>query len=109
MGKKIIRLGEWRAVVKIKDDERTRDLMKSQVLFWSEGRRRLEKAGGDVTIAFLRQLGEELVPLSMDLGVEGIRAHFRDLDGWGDLDGRCGVTLVSVDVWGFDPDDIVVE
>lgn len=111
MGKKrkTIRFGSWEAVVEIDHDgKNTLAVMEDQVLFWHGGERRLAEAGGDVEKAYLKQLGQELVSLSMDLTTDGIKAHFDGLDGWGPLDGRYGVTLVSVDRFEIGDDEIEI-
>ena len=68
----------------------------------------INDAGGDVELAYLRFLGENLIVESIDKPLSGILREWQQREGWCSLDGSHGIKLVYVDEWEFG-DDFVVE
>jgi hypothetical protein len=110
MSKKIaINYEWWSAVIEIEENEQTINYMKEQLLFWSGGHARIVKEKGDIKKAYLKMLGEDLLVESMSLSFYGILCKYDDKEGWYDLRGTYGVTLISVDEWEFSDDDFFIE
>lgn len=92
----------WEAVVEIRDTEETTLAMKEQLLFWSGGKSRIQEQNENIEKAYLIMLGQHLIDESMQWNIDGIKSQFDDKEGWCDLRGGCGVTLISCDTWSFE-------
>jgi len=99
----------WEAEVEIDESEKTLEIMRSQIMFWMDGEKELVRYDGNAEKAYLKMLGQELLPMSREYNLSGILSEFEDLEGWAPLDGSFGVKLISVDSWYFEKNDIRLE
>lgn len=82
---------------------------KQQLEFWSGGKHRIKKEKGDVKIAFLKMLAEEIIVMSMTMNTFGICKEFEEKEGWLPLTIENGVKIIEMDCWNFDQDDFFVQ
>jgi hypothetical protein len=76
--------------------------------FWSGADDRIEEADGDVLLAVLRLLWEEIMRLSIEtFDVESKLAA--GIEGWPRFDGTMGFRLVHYDEWEFDSSGVAYE
>lgn len=99
----------WYAIVEIEDSQETIKLMEEQLMFWSGGKYRIQREKGDIEKAYVKMLGQELINLSMEFNIEGIKSHFDDKEGWCDLRGKFWVELIDCQTWVFEEDDFDIE
>jgi hypothetical protein len=77
--------------------------------FWSNADWRLQRARGDVLKAVLRMLALTAFRMTItDLDPEG-RLREGTEEGWPPLDGSHGITLVSLDYFELDDDEISIK
>ena len=101
----------WEAVLEIKDDEKTKNHMKDQLLFFSGGQELIDNEDGDITQAYLKQTTPSLIKESMEWKKGGVINQIADnmYEGFLPIDGSFGVTLISIDNWEFADDDLRIE
>ena len=73
------------------------------------GQERIDDEDGDIEKAYLKMLGQQMIHMSMNLNVLGIKEQFEEMEGWYSLDGKFGVTLLRVDNWEFSASDFDIE
>jgi hypothetical protein len=80
------------------------DAMTIMVEFWTGWKQRLALNDGDYQITFLQQLGREIfyILAAERLNVNGVIAAFSSREGWCDMDGKFGITILSVDELSWD-------
>ena len=83
MKKKKIEFDWWIAEVEIDDKPETIELMKEQLLFWSNGKYRIATANGNIEQAFLKMLGLFLINESIGHSLEGVLCAIDEAEGWG--------------------------
>lgn len=98
----------WEAIVEIDDTAETKELMKEQLLFWTNGQRKIDAAGGDVELVYLEMLGKYLITVSMGRTLEGVLYVVEESEGWCSLRGKYGIKLISVDSWEFETESFII-
>ena len=77
--------------------------------FWSDAAWRLSRARGDVLKAVLRMLAMTAFRMTItDLDPEG-QLKEEGIEGWPRLDGSAGITLVSLDYFELDDEEISIK
>ena len=77
--------------------------------FWSDAEWRLSRARGDVLKAVLRMLALTAFRMTItDLAPEHV-LKVEGIEGWPKLDGSYGITLVSLDYFELDDDEISIK
>lgn len=96
-------------VVDIDDSLCTDALLHEINNFWSDAEWRLSRARGDVLKAVLRMLALTAFRMTItDLDPED-ELKVRGIEGWPKLDGSAGITLVSLDYFELDDDEISIK
>lgn len=92
----------WDAILEINDDEKTKEAMKEQLMFFMGGQKMIDQADGDITRAYLESISKHILIESMRFtSPKGVIEAIGEYEGFIPLDGSCGVKLVSVDTWEF--------
>jgi len=99
----------WEAVVEVERCDKTTEKMKAQLLFWMNGQHRIDEEKGDIEKAYLKMLTQQLIYLSMEFSISGIKDEFRGMEGWYSIEGRHGVELLTADTWKFSVTDVFLE
>lgn len=107
MSKHKITFDWWEAVIEIKDDEKTTENMKEQLLFFMGGQTAIDDEGGDIIKAYLKHMAPILIKESIAWKKEGVIRQITDsvYEGLLPIDGSFGITLLSIDNWEFNDDD----
>lgn len=63
---------------------------------------------GDLTKTFIRLLSHLVFYESIDINIDGIKSRVSDAEGFFPVDGSCGVTIVHVDNFTFDSEDVII-
>lgn len=96
-------------VVDIDDNLCTDALLHEINNFWSNAEWRLSRARGDVLKAVLRMLALTAFRMTItDLDPEGA-LKVEGVEGWPKLDGSAGITLVSLDYFELDDDEVSIK
>jgi len=108
---------DWECTVQV-DDEftfqdfrnpaitlRAIDAMTIMVEFWTDWKQRLAQNDGDYKVTFLQQLGREVFYIlaardAKSLG--SVISEFKNREGWCDMDGKFGITILSVEDVSWD-------
>lgn len=71
--------------------------IKETVQFWSGWQDRLDINDGDYVKTFIQQLASNVqwVALKNNYNTFGVRSEFADMEGWFEMDGSKGVTLLQ--------------
>lgn len=103
---KLIYAGQFEIELEIDDEKCTDTLLHEINNFWSGSERRLDNAGGDCWLAVMDMLCTTLMRLSITEldALEHMVAGKEE--GWPPLDGKYGITLLSVDNFEFDPSEV---
>lgn len=97
----------WDLILEV-DPTKTENF-KEQLLFWSGGHDRIRSENGDLKMAFLKMLAEEIIQMSLTMNENGIIHEFENKEGWLPLTIENGVRIVEVDSFQFDGDDFFIE
>lgn len=99
----------WDALLEISDNQETKEAIKKQLLFFSDGQKLLDAENGDVIQAYLKQMSTQFITASIDCTQSGVMKLFQDKDGFVPIDGSKGVKLLSIDNWVFHLSDFEFE
>lgn len=77
--------------------------------FWNNADYRLRKADGDISKAVLTMLGLTAFTMSVEYWDADDRLRRGDVEGWPQMDGKYGITLVSLDTFELDEDDLSIK
>lgn len=78
--------------------------LRSSLDFFSGGEEVLEESNGNLYIAYAKFISKKILIESMDWNVSGIIDQFKDSEGYLELDGSQGVTLIYADGFEIDND-----
>lgn len=103
---------DWWATVEIDDELQfqyagetttTERVIKDMVEFWSGWQWRLKDMHNDYTLVFLKQLTAEIIGkiATNNYNLEGVIAHFKNAEGWVQMDGSAGIKILDVDEFSW--------
>lgn len=96
------------ALVDIDDEKCTEKLLHELNDFWWDAGEVLDHAGGNITKAVLTRLCTKLMIMSVHHFDAMERMLTGREDGWPPLDGSYGITLVQMDDFEFELDEVTV-
>ena len=97
----------WESKLEIKEDQKTRDLIETQLLFFmTDEQIELAVADNGLIETYLEQIAKSLITESMQWNKHGVIKAIGDYEGFLPIDGTMGVELISIDQWAFDDFDI---
>lgn len=103
MAKETLRYDWWEAVFEVDEVPATADFMKETLLFFGGGQRLIDEHG--IKQGYFKFIAPYLIRESMEYNLAGVKQWFKEQEGFGDLDGNCGIKFISIDAWSFDHDD----
>ncbi|XP_022836404.1 uncharacterized protein LOC111363780 [Spodoptera litura] len=100
----------WEAKIQIDETEEAQKWVKESVEFFSNWENNVEDNDGDYNKAFLRNLFPHLIEESINNSLQGVIWKITDnYEGFPNLDGTDGITLLEIDSFSFDRDDLDIE
>jgi hypothetical protein len=99
----------WECKIEIADTEQTQAAIKEMVEFWGGWEQRLKFNDGNYTMTFIKDIAPIILDLSKEWNFQGILDQFKEMEGYYELNGSQGITLLEVDHLSYDEDDFYIQ